>query len=256
MGLAFDPLTERETVEAVLDAAAAGRGGWICPTNTDVLRQYVASGEVRDLIERADLVVADGMPLVWASRIAARPLPERVAGSSLIWSLPARAAERGLSLYLLGGNPGAADAAAATLTDRYPDLRMAGTACPPFGFERDEEQLAEIGRNLVAARPDVVFVGLGFPKQERLIQRLRTALPGAYYVSCGISFSFVSGEVARAPTWAQRAGLEWLHRLVQEPRRLVRRYIVDGLPFVARLLASAVLTRLRGSVPAPLRPGR
>jgi N-acetylglucosaminyldiphosphoundecaprenol N-acetyl-beta-D-mannosaminyltransferase len=250
MGLRIDPLSETETVATALAGVRRGEGGWICPTNLDVLRQYAACAEVRDLVDRADLVVADGMPLIWASRLAGETLPERVAGSSLIWTLPEGAAADGASVFLLGGNDGAADAAARTLTARLPGLRVAGTLCPPVGFDRDERRLEEIERTLRETRPDIVFVGLGFPKQERLIRRLRGVLPGAWFVSCGVSFSFVSGEVRRAPRWAQKLGLEWLHRLVQEPRRLFRRYVVDGLPFLLRVLASALLSRARRFAPA------
>jgi N-acetylglucosaminyldiphosphoundecaprenol N-acetyl-beta-D-mannosaminyltransferase len=185
------------------------------------------------------------MPLIWASRLAGAELPERVAGSSLIWTLPERAARDGASVFLLGGNEGAADHAAEVLRERHPGLSIAGTLCPPFGFDHDEAQLDGIDAMLREARPDFVFVGLGFPKQERLIRRLRKVLPEAWFVSCGISFSFVSGEVRRAPTWVQRSGLEWLHRLFQEPKRLFRRYVVDGFPFLVRLLLNASRTRMR-----------
>jgi N-acetylglucosaminyldiphosphoundecaprenol N-acetyl-beta-D-mannosaminyltransferase len=245
MGLGIDRLSEDETIDEALGALQRQEGGWICPTNLDVLRQYVTSDDVRELVDEADLVVADGMPLIWASRLAGAELPGRVAGSSLIWSLPERAAQDGASVFLLGGNEGAADDAADILRERHPDLSVAGTMCPPFGFDRDDDQLDAIDARLREARPDVVFVGLGFPKQEKLIRRLRKVLPEAWFVSVGISFSFVSGEVRRAPTWVQRVGLEWLHRLFQEPERLFRRYVVDGLPFMVRLLANAGRSRVR-----------
>jgi N-acetylglucosaminyldiphosphoundecaprenol N-acetyl-beta-D-mannosaminyltransferase len=177
------------------------------------------------------------MPLIWASRLQGTPLPARVAGSDLIWSLTERAAREGCSVFLLGGNPGAAEAAAAEFTRRFPALRVAGHYCPPVGFENDPVQAAAIDAMLAAARPDIVYVGLGAPKQERLITRLRPLLPAAWFLGIGISFSFVTGEVRRAPRWMQVAGLEWAHRLVQEPRRLAKRYLVHGLPFAAKLLA-------------------
>jgi N-acetylglucosaminyldiphosphoundecaprenol N-acetyl-beta-D-mannosaminyltransferase len=253
MGLEIDCLDESETIATALEGLSAEVGGWICPANLDVLRQCVASSEIRELVRTADVVVADGMPLLWASRLAGRPLPERVAGSSLIETLPRAAAGAGATVFLLGGNPGAAECAAERLRDSSPDLRIAGVLCPPMGFERDEAQVAAIEAALRTARPDIVFVGLGFPKQERLIKRLRPVLPQAWFVSCGVSFSFVSGEVTRAPRWVQRAGLEWLHRLVQEPRRLFRRYIVDGLPFLARVVAHALLSRRRRAQTDPSR---
>jgi N-acetylglucosaminyldiphosphoundecaprenol N-acetyl-beta-D-mannosaminyltransferase len=244
MGLRFDALTERETIERVLDGVRAGRGGWVIPTNLDVLRQYAEGGqEIRGFYGQADLVVADGTPLVWASRLQGTPLPERVAGSTMLWTLSAAAAERGASVFLLGGDEGAAEQAAARLVEASPGLRVAGVLSPPFGFDRDPAELERTIEAVRAARPDVVYVALGFPKQERLIAVLRERLPGAWFVGVGISFSFAAGMVQRAPVWMQRLGLEWVHRLVQEPRRLAGRYLRHGLPFAVRLLTDALAAR-------------
>src|SRR6185436_14220357 len=117
------------------------------------------------------------------------------------------------SVFLLGGNPGTADEAARRLRERYPALRVAGTLCPPLGFEHDPAWQERIERTLRAAAPDILFVGLGFPKQAQLIVALQRALPSVWYVGCGITFSFIAGEIARAPVLVQRLGLEWLHRL-------------------------------------------
>jgi N-acetylglucosaminyldiphosphoundecaprenol N-acetyl-beta-D-mannosaminyltransferase len=245
-GVRFHRLTEDDVVHAVVDSAMADEGGWVCPVNVDVLRQHDESAEVRELVAEAEVVVADGMPLIWASRVAGAPLPERVAGSSLIHTLPRYAAERGARVFLLGGNEGAAEAAGRRLVEDNPGLKVVGTVCPPFGFEKDPALMREITDAVIAARPHIVFVGLGFPKQERLIRHLRTVEPDAWYVSCGVSFSFASGEIKRAPVLLQRLGLEWLHRLVQEPRRLFRRYLVDGPPFLLRLFADALRSRRTG----------
>lgn len=244
MGLPLDPLTEPETIDRVLDASARGEGGWVCPVNLDVLRQWTRSGEVRRLVRMADVVVSDGMPLLWASRIAGRALPDRVAGSSLIWTLPRAAAERGATVFLLGGNDGVAEAAGAKLQQEIPGLKIAGTHCPPMGFERSSEASEAIDAALREAQPDIVFVALGFPKQEQLIERLRPILPQAWFISCGISLSFVTGEVSRAPRWIQRLGMEWLHRMSQEPKRLFRRYVIDGFPFLAAMLLDAARRRV------------
>ena len=244
MGLRFDALTERETVDAVLRGVREGRGGWVIPTNLDVLRQYAEGGpEIRRFYEHADLVVADGTPLVWASRLQGTPLPERVAGSTMLWSLSAAAAERGASVFLLGGDPGAAEQAAARLTAASPGLRVAGVLSPPFGFDRDPAELARTIEAVRTAAPNIVYVALGFPKQERLIAALREHLPDAWFLGVGISFSFAAGLVQRAPVWMQRLGLEWLHRLVQEPRRLAGRYLRHGVPFGVRLLTDALAAR-------------
>ena len=253
LGVPFHAVTEIEAVELVLGELDAGRGGWVVTPNLDILRRWVAEPEIAALCSQASLVVADGMAIVWAARLQGTPLPERVAGSDLIHSLTARAAQRGRSVFFLGGNPGTADDAARILAERNPGLRVAGTLCPPFGYESDARALDELRERVVNANPDIVYVGLGLGKQDRLIARLRTDLPRAWWLGVGVSFSFVSGDVRRAPTWMRGAGLEWLHRLAQEPRRLAGRYLVHGLPFAARLFASCAVRRLR---PAPASPSR
>jgi N-acetylglucosaminyldiphosphoundecaprenol N-acetyl-beta-D-mannosaminyltransferase len=185
------------------------------------------------------------MPLVWACRLQKTPLPGRVAGSDLIWSLSRTAAERGAAVFLLGGDPGTADEAASRLSERYRGLRVAGTHCPAPGFERRDGELDGIVERLSDARPDIVFVALGSPKQELLIHRLQRELPRAWWLGVGISFSFVAGRVKRAPRWLRSMGCEWVHRLVQEPERLAGRYLVDDLPFGAGLIARSAWRGLR-----------
>ncbi|MFP4144896.1 MAG: WecB/TagA/CpsF family glycosyltransferase [Phycisphaeraceae bacterium] len=244
-GVAVHALTETEAVDEVLRALEVGRGGWVITPNLDHLRRARFDAEFRGMLEEADLVVADGMPLIWASRLQGTPLPERVAGSSLVSTLAEEAGRQGRSLFLLGGAPGAADAAGAALERRCPGLRIAGTACPAPGFEQRDGEIDGLREQLRQARPDVVYVALGSPKQERLIREMRSELPGTWWLGVGMSLGFLAGQVRRAPVWMQRAGLEWLHRLGQEPRRLARRYVVDGLPFAARMLGEAGARRCR-----------
>jgi N-acetylglucosaminyldiphosphoundecaprenol N-acetyl-beta-D-mannosaminyltransferase len=257
MGLWLDAITEADAVGYVMGSLALGRGGTIVTPNLDHLRQFVTSPGVRPLFREADLVVPDGAPLVWASRLAGTPVPARVAGSDLIWSLTAESALHGRSLFLLGGAPGACERAEQALHASYPGVEVSGVHCPPLGFERDPAQMEAIRRKLLRARPDVVFVALGFPKQERLIRQLRKDLPRAWFVGVGISLSFVAGDIARAPDWVQRSGFEWLHRLMAEPRRLWRRYLVHGLPFGLRLTGHSLMARARGGLPTrPAPPAR
>jgi N-acetylglucosaminyldiphosphoundecaprenol N-acetyl-beta-D-mannosaminyltransferase len=237
-------VTEREAVGIIIDAAVNGRGHWTITANLDHVRRYVHEPDVRHLMDSADLVVADGMPLVWASRAAGAPLPERVAGSNMILSISEAAGAHDQSVFLLGGNAGVADRAAEILRERCPGLAIAGTHCPPRGFETDAEALARIEDQARAAKPDVVFVALGFPKQDRLIMRLRRALPEASFIGVGISLSYLAGDVPRAPAWSHRLGLEWLYRLMREPRRLARRYLLEGLPFAFRLFIGAARFRI------------
>jgi N-acetylglucosaminyldiphosphoundecaprenol N-acetyl-beta-D-mannosaminyltransferase len=243
-GARFAAVTELASVEEIIDAASTRRGHWTITANADHLRRYRHDPIARELIDEADLVVADGMPLIWASRLAGTSLPERVAGSNMIWSICERACRRGQSVMLLGGDPGIAPRAGRVLRERYPGLEIAGTVCPPYGFEHDVREIDRLCEQVNASSPQIVFVALGFPKQDVLIRRLRCALPEASFIGVGISLSFVAGEVSRAPGWMRKLGLEWFYRLLQEPRRLAHRYLVVGLPFVLLLLASALVHRL------------
>lgn len=248
-GTGFDRITEEEVVAVVREAIDGGRGGRILTPNVDILRRAQVDGDVRAYLADADLVVADGMPLVWASRLTGTPLPERVAGSSLIWSLSRGLAHDRRSVFVVGGTPAAggdpdgATRAADRLARECPGLRIAGALCPPFGFERDERTYADLCRKITGAEPDLVFVGLGFPKQEAVITRLRADLPRAWFIGCGAAVNFVAGDIERAPRWMQKTGLEWAHRLGTEPGRLAGRYLKHDAPYAMRLLAGAATRR-------------
>lgn len=249
VGVEIDAITEADAVERVGASIAADEGGRIITPNLDQLRLSYRRPELRRIFHDSQLVVADGMPLIWASRLQGTPLPERVAGSDLVWSMARLAARMEAPLFLLGGNPGAAEKAATKLTERYRGLVIAGSYCPPFGFEDDPAELPKMEKMIATSGAKVVFVGLGYPKQELLIGALLAALPKTWFLGCGVSLSFIAGDVARAPTWMQRSGLEWAYRLRQEPRRLMRRYLLDDPPFAIRLFGSALWTRLRGASP-------
>jgi N-acetylglucosaminyldiphosphoundecaprenol N-acetyl-beta-D-mannosaminyltransferase len=238
-GVDLHQITEAQTIEHIFRNLEFGRGGVVVTPNLDHIRRCRQDLTFGALVSEADLVVADGMPLVWASRVQGTPLPQRVAGSDLISTLSAAAAERGRSIYLLGGDAGTADAAARILVDRSPNLKVAGTYYPPLGFESDRQQMNAIRADLTRTKPDIVYVALGSPKQERLIHDLKKVLPQAWWLGVGVSFSFLTGDVRRAPNWMRKCGLEWVHRLVQEPRRLFKRYVLVGLPFAAALFGRA-----------------
>jgi N-acetylglucosaminyldiphosphoundecaprenol N-acetyl-beta-D-mannosaminyltransferase len=242
--LALDACSERDVVEAAVTAATNGRGGWIVTVNVDILRSLHRNATLRRLIAPATFVVADGMPLMWLARLLRTPLPERVAGASLISTLT-QAAAGTLSVYVLGGPPDVARSAAEALRRENPSLRIAGAHSPSMGFERDRSEFAAAIAAVVDAAPNIVFCGFGFPKQEEVIACLRRELPQAWFLGCGAALSFVAGTVPRAPRWMQRAGLEWLHRLLTEPRRLFRRYLVHDVPFVCALFVRALASRAR-----------
>lgn len=251
-GLDFARLTEVQVVERIVTASRRGEGGWVATPNVDICRLVHRDRALHEVISAASLIVPDGMPLVWAARLRGMPLPERVAGGSLIFSLSRAAAADGRTIYLLGGAPGVPQRAATELIRRYPGLAVAGVDAPPLGFDSDPVQLAQVRARLAAASPDIVFVGLGCPKQERLIARFAPDFPGTWFLGCGAAIPYAAKVLRRPPRWMRRTGLAWLYRLKNEPRRLVKRYLVHDLPFALTLLATATTHRLRRRS----RPGR
>jgi len=243
MGFPISIVTRDQVSDVIMAALARGEGGWVYTPNLDILRQLTGNPEYAAMCRGASLRTADGMPLLWAARLRGTPLPMRVAGSDLVWSLTERAAREGKSIYFLGGSPGAAEKCIDVLRAKHPTLRVAGSDCPPPGFERDASYMEGLRARLAESRAEIVYVGLGAPKQDYVIRTIRDAAPRAWFLGIGVSFSFVAGDVRRAPRWAQRLGLEWLHRLVQEPGRLWKRYLVLGLPFAIQLLWTSAWER-------------
>jgi N-acetylglucosaminyldiphosphoundecaprenol N-acetyl-beta-D-mannosaminyltransferase len=244
MGMQIDDVTENEVVARISASLARGEGGWVITPNLQHLRSYAREQSLQSFFRQADLVLADGMPLVWASRLKGTPLPARVAGSDLIWSVSREAARKGHSVLILGGSRETGWLAVRKLHERFPGLRIAGVVYPPHGFDSDPYAIDRIAQALNETRPDLVYVGLSFPKQEQVIAALRDRFPGTWFLGIGMSIEFVGGSVGRAPVWMQRSGLEWVHRLAKEPRRLGRRYLVQGAPLAARLFAHGALARL------------
>jgi len=244
-GLTFLDVDRERFVELVVAESRAGRGGWVITPNTDILRQAHEDPRIHALVASADVLVADGMPLIWASRLQRTPLRGgRICGSDLIYSIRAAAARAGLSVYLLGGAGDTGERTEHELRARDPELRVVGRYSPPFGFEKQPEQLEHMRALLAEAKPDLVFVALSFPKGERLIMQLRVVLPGAWWIGVGAAFDFVAGAIARAPAWMQSTGIEWVFRMTQDPKRLVRRYLWHDLPYAGVLFADALRRRL------------
>ncbi len=236
-GLPLARLRREQVVDNIFAALARGEGGWLVTANLDHLRNHTLNTEIRDLYAGADLIVADGMPLLWAAQIQKHPLPDRIAGSDLVWLLAERSAREGRSIYLLGGDSGVAERAGQVLQEHYPELKIAGFSNPRVSNHPSIQELDALRRDIEAASPSIVYVALGAPKQERVINELRSSLPSVWMVGVGISLSFVSRQVPRAPLWLQKLGLEWCHRMLQEPRRLAGRYLLKDLPFGIWLLA-------------------
>ncbi len=182
-------------------------------------------------LQCASLCLPDGMSVVWAARLLGTVMPERVPGGEFMERMAALCAEHGLSLYLLGGLPGAAEGAARTLVARYPGLQIAGTDCPPVNFEQDEILNGAVLARIAAVKPDLLCVALGAPKQEIWMWDEVPSLPIGAALSVGAALDTLAGLRKRAPAWTHNIGAEWLYRLVMEPRRLWKRYLIGNLKF-------------------------
>jgi len=236
-----------QTVAAVERALAGGRRGYIVTPNVDHLVLYREHEAFRTACDEAALRLADGMPIVWASRMLGRPLRARVAGSDLFPMLCQMAAARAHPVFLLGGAAGVAERAAAQLTARFPGLRIAVIYAPPAQFEPEGEAAAAAVRAVNTARPALLFVALGTPKQELWVHRHWSRLDADVVVCCGAALDFVAGVQIRAPVWMQRAGLEWLWRLARDPGRLWKRYLVRDAAFLGIFLKEWWSVRSRTS---------
>lgn len=237
VGTEIDNLTIEEAVLAVSGLIEEGRFSFTVTPNVDhlmKLRRDPAFGEVYKV---ADLVVPDGVPLIWASRFLGTPLKGRVNGTDLMERLVAMAAKRGYSIFLLGGAGDSAEHATRALQERFQHLRVAGFSSPSVGFHEDPLENERVKRQIADASSTLLFVGLGAPKQENWIVQHAKSTGVVHAVGVGASFSFISRRTRRAPVWMQRSGLEWFWRLVHEPRRLARRYLIEGPPFFLLVIA-------------------
>jgi N-acetylglucosaminyldiphosphoundecaprenol N-acetyl-beta-D-mannosaminyltransferase len=238
-GVLIDRVDRREVRERLLRFASDGRSHQIVTVNLDFLRAARGDSEFRDLINHSDLAVADGMPVVWLSRLRRSRIPDRITGFDLIEMACAIASADGLGVFLLGAGPGVAEAAARELTRRYRGLRIAGIYAPPIGAFTGAEEARMVAAIRGAGRC-VLFVAFGAPKQDRFIRAHLRECDVPLAIGVGCAFDVLAGAVPRAPRALQRLGLEWAWRLAMEPRRLWRRYLVYDAPLLGALAVAAV----------------
>ncbi len=237
-GMSIDDVTMPVAVDTVWSWAqekANTSCRYVVTPNVDHVVMYQESEELRAAYHGAGLVLADGAPVVLASKLLRRALPERVAGSDLVPALFDRAesesGSRPLKVFLLGAAPGVGNRAAEQINQRWSNIEVVGTLSPPLGFEKDDCENQKILDAVAEARPDVVLIGLGAPKQELWISRHADQLQAPAALCIGATIDFLAGEKSRSPRWMQQVGLEWLHRLASEPTRLGRRYLRDAWIF-------------------------
>jgi N-acetylglucosaminyldiphosphoundecaprenol N-acetyl-beta-D-mannosaminyltransferase len=227
--LSIDRLSFAQALDAIEALVRAGRGGCVFTPNVDHIVLADGDARFRAAYEGASLCLVDGAPVLWASHLLGAPLPEKISGSDLLLPLVQRAAQCGFRVYLLGGDEGVAEAARRRLTAQFPDLAIVGCDASRVNVDAVDPAILE---RIERARPDIVLVALGAPKQELFSFEQRARLGSAVCVGVGASLDFVAGVRRRAPSWISKLGLEWLYRLLQEPRRLASRYLLRDPQFL------------------------
>ncbi len=232
-GINIDALRMPEAIDRIQEWVKSDESSgcrFVVTPNVDHAVMLRDNEVFQNVYRDADLVLADGHPIVWASRLLGRPLPERVPGSDLVPKL-FEAADRPIRVFLLGAGTGVGRQAANNIHAKYPSVIVCGVYSPPMGFEKcDDENEMILGR-IALCRPDVVVVGLGAPKQELWVHRHREQIRAKVALCVGATIDFLAGEKKRAPRWMQKSGVEWLHRMCSEPKRLVKRYAKDAWVF-------------------------
>ncbi len=234
LGVPFHNVTMDETVSLIEEQIREGGFHQVATANVDFLKNAMEDEELRDILCSCDMVVPDGMPIVWMSRLLGTPLKERVSGIDLVERLADLSARRGYGIYLLGASEAHAQRAARVIKQRYPEARIVGRHSPaPQPIDQMDHE--DILQRIEEARPDILLVAFGNPKQERWLAMHRDRLKVPVCIGVGGTLDFLSGSILRAPRWMQRYGLEWLHRTLQEPRRLAARYLTDAICLLRHL---------------------
>lgn len=225
----IDNLTMQEALECIRELAEHGERSYVVTPNADHIVKLEKDQIFAQVYRDADLILTDGKPLLWIARWLHTPIVEKVSGSDLFPLVCKMAAECGYTVFFLGARPGVAQKAAEILRGRYPGLHVAGTYSPEEGFEKDRQETDKICTMIRASAPDILFTAMGSPKQEIFYYQVRERMAVPVTLHVGASFDFIAGTIKRAPKWMSDAGLEWFYRLLQEPARMFKRYMIDDI---------------------------
>lgn len=202
---------------------------YVVAVNVDVIIKIESDPYLKEIADRADLVLVDGQPLIWISKINHKPIKEKISGSDLVPLLCKNAAELGRSIFIIGGKEGIAQKAKLRLEETYSDIKIVGTYAPPFGFEKNDVELVKINSMIKKACPDILIACFGCPKQEKWIYENYQEYNAKVSVCAGATVDFLAENIKRCPKWMSEYGLEWFYRFIQEPRRLFKRYFIEDL---------------------------
>jgi len=227
MDCAMDNLTMEETLGRIEEFVQSGRPHQHVVVNVDKVVKAANDLQLREIINRCDLINVDGMPIVWASRMLGKPLKERVTGVDLFERLLERAARKGWGVYFLGAREEVVSKVAELAPRRFPGLRVAGYR---NGYWKPEDEADVVGA-IRLSTPQLLFVAISSPKKEQFLGRYQDVMKIPFAMGVGGTFDVFAGKVQRAPLWMQRSGLEWFYRFLQEPKRMFRRYFIEDLYF-------------------------
>lgn len=225
----IDNITMSEAIDEIDRLVQLKKCSYVVTPNLDHIVQLEQGGELCEVYKNADLILTDGKPLLWISKIFGTPIKEKISGSDLFPRLCQRAAEKNYTMFFLGAAEGVAARAADNLMKKYDGLNVVGTYSPPYGFETNEVEMKKIEDMIKKANPHIIIVGLGCPKQELFILHYKERLEVPVALGLGASLDFEAGNVRRAPKWMAEHGLEWLFRITQDPKRLIKRYWNDAI---------------------------
>ena len=228
----IDNITMKEAVDEIDRLISERRTAYVVTPNLDHIVNLESDAELAEIYKNADLVVADGKPLIWISKLNKQPIKEKISGSDLFPNMCGMAAKKGYSIFILGAADGVAAQAAKNLINSYPGLQIVGTYSPPIGFEGDEGEMEKITNLIHEVHPDILAVSLGSPKGEKYIYRNLKINHVPLSISIGATIDFEANNVKRAPKWMADHGLEWLFRITQDPKRLTKRYWNDAVKIV------------------------
>lgn len=225
-------VTMEETILSIENMIHDGGRHYIVAVNVDVMMKIEKDSYLKEITDNADMVLVDGKPLVWIAKWHGHPVKAKISGSDLVPVLCSRAAERGYTVFILGGKEGIAALAKERLEKKLPNIRIVGIYAPPLGFEQNERELQKINHLINAVHPDLLIACFGCPKQEKWIYENYHKYDAKVSICAGATVDFLAGNVRRAPEWMSEHGLEWLYRFFQEPRRMFRRYFVEDVQIV------------------------
>ena len=225
-------VTMPETIAAIEQMIEADKKSYVIAINVDVVMKIEEDSYLKKVVDNADMVLVDGKPLVWISKLHGKPLKAKISGSDLVPLLCEVAAEKGYKIFIIGGKDGIAEQAKEKLENRLPKIKIVGTYAPPFGFEKNESELDKINQMISEAHPDLLIACFGCPKQEKWIYENIEKYNAKVSVCAGATVDFLAGNVKRAPRWMSDHGLEWFYRFTQEPKRMFKRYFVDDTKIV------------------------